>query len=186
MDHDTGRACHETYIPTQQRQTQADPRLQSSHGNEEGPAGVESPTCEGSSPVDALAAGALLTDRGVAAPQRFSRERRLTQAAEFARVFAHPLRSSDRLFTVVARDNGGNGPRLGLAISKRAARRAVERNRLKRVASEVFRLQQELPSSDFIVLAGVGAREASRAELRLSLEKHFQRLAQRRGDPDHG
>jgi ribonuclease P protein component len=122
----------------------------------------------------------------VAAPQRFSRERRLTQASEFARVFADPQRSSDRLFTVVARDNDGKGPRLGLAISKRAARRAVERNRLKRVAREVFRLQQQLPSSDFVVLAGIAAREASRTELRLSLEKHFQRLSQRRGSADHG
>lgn len=186
MDHDTGRACHETYIPTQQHQTQADPRLQSSHGNEERPTGVESSTRQGSSPVDALAR-APLTDRGVAAPQRFSRDRRLTQAAEFARVFAHPLRSSDRLFTVVARDNGGRGPRLGLAISKRAAKRAVERNRLKRVAREVFRLQQQqLPSSDFVVLAGIAARGASREELRLSLEQHFRRLSQRRGPRDDG
>ena len=185
MDHATGRACYETYIPTQQRQAQADPRLQSSHGHEKRPAGVESPACQGSSPVDALAR-APLTHRGVSAPHRFSRERRLTQAAEFGRVFARPLRSSDRLFTVVARDNDGRGPRLGLAISKRAARRAVERNRLKRVAREVFRLQQQLPSLDFVVLAGVAAPEASLAELRQSLEKHFERLSQRRGSPDHG
>ncbi|HSG66406.1 MAG TPA: ribonuclease P protein component, partial [Gammaproteobacteria bacterium] len=62
----------------------------------------------------------------------------------------------------------------------------IERNRLKRVAREVFRLLEQPPSADFVVLAGPGARQASVAELRLSLQRHFERLAQPRGGGDHG
>lgn len=176
MDQNSGRACHETYFSAQQYKTQAQPWLSSSHGDEEGPTGVEPQTRQGSGPVDTLARDHA-TDRGVAAPQGFSRERRLIRPADFARVFADARRSSDRLFTVVARENRGCGARLGLAISKRIAKRAVERNRLKRVAREVFRVQQDLPSLDFVVLAGPGAPQATPAELCRSLERHFMRLA---------
>jgi ribonuclease P protein component len=42
---------------------------------------------------------------------------------------------------------------LGLAISKRYARRAIDRNRLKRIARESFRTNRHrLPAVDIIVL----------------------------------
>ena len=45
-------------------------------------------------------------------------------------------------------------PRLGLAISKKAHRLAVDRNRLKRIAREVFRLtQQQLSMTEFVVMS---------------------------------
>ena len=164
MDHNSGRACHETYIPTQQPQAQTYARFPSANGNEAGSSGFESTASQGSSAVDAVARF------------RFSSERRLTRSADFSRVFAEPRRSSDRFFTILARDNGGCGPRLGLAISRRAAKLAVDRNRLKRLARETFRVQTQLPSCDFVVMANPRARDAESHELRASLEQHFARL----------
>lgn len=109
--------------------------------------------------------------------KRFSPDQRLHAAAEFGRVFAEPARSSDRFFTVLARPSGRAFARLGLTVSRRAAKRAVDRNKLKRLARESFR-HHALPPWDFVVLARAGADRAARGELRASLDRHFEQLAQ--------
>jgi ribonuclease P protein component len=100
----------------------------------------------------------------------------LHTAAEFGRVFAEPARSTDRFFTVLARSSGGTYARLGLTVPRRTAKRAVHRNRIKRLARESFRHQIGLPPWDFVVLARPGADRAERGLLRASLDKHFAQL----------
>jgi ribonuclease P protein component len=112
----------------------------------------------------------------LAAPAGFSHSHRLHTAREFGRVFAEPARSSDRYFTVLGRPNDRNTARLGLTISRRAAKRAVDRNKLKRLARESFRMQQQLPAWDFVVLARPGADRTIKRALRESLDRHFDRL----------
>jgi ribonuclease P protein component len=68
--------------------------------------------------------------------------------------------------------------RLGLTISRRAAKRAVDRNRLKRIARESFRAQA-LSALDFVVMARSDAAGADPAVLRQSLDRHFRRLDKR-------
>lgn len=106
----------------------------------------------------------------------FSPDQRLHKPAEFGRVFAEPARSSDRFFTVLGRANGRPSARLGLTVSRRAAKRAVDRNKLKRLARESFRQQRALPPWDFVVLARAGADRAERKALRASLDRHFAQL----------
>ena len=185
MDHNSGRACYETHLPTKQYQAQPDPWLSSPYGNQEGSTSNRSTPRQGPSTVDALIERSELDD-GAVAPRGFSRLQRLTRPGEYGRVFGDSQRSSDRLFTVLARKNDCSSPRLGLAISKRAAKLAVQRNRLKRIAREVVRLQVDLPAMDFVVLARPEAKHAQLSELRSSLEKHFDRLARRSGSMSHG
>jgi ribonuclease P protein component len=106
----------------------------------------------------------------------FPPDQRLHKPAEFGRVFAEPARSSDRFFTVLARPSGRSAARLGLTVARRVAKRAVDRNKLKRLARESFRQQLALPPWDFVVLARAGADRAERRLLRASLDRHFEQL----------
>jgi len=117
---------------------------------------------------------------------RFTRADRLLCASQFQRVFAGGIRSSDGLFTVVAATGGahdmapaGNRYRLGLAISRRAAPRATDRNRIKRIIRESFRLAKPQWTNspiDFVVLARPATARSPNATLFLSLERHWSKL----------
>jgi ribonuclease P protein component len=108
----------------------------------------------------------------------FPRGRRLRRSVEYSRVFGGADRSSDRFFTVLAKLNELSEPRLGLAISRKVAPRAVDRNRLRRLARESFR-QLALAPLDYVVLARKEAREAPNPVVRDSLDRHFVRLSDR-------
>lgn len=104
----------------------------------------------------------------------------MTQKHEFARVFDAGKRSSDRCFTVLGCANGLEHARLGLAISVKAARRATQRNRLKRLAREAFRHHRhELGGLDVVVLARPGAARLDNQDLRNSLDRHYAQLPAR-------
>ena len=71
----------------------------------------------------------------------------------FQYVFAEPLRASSAQLTLLGRAEKGEHPRIGLAVSKKVAKSAVVRNRLKRVIREHFRLHQhKLPCLDVVVI----------------------------------
>jgi ribonuclease P protein component len=102
----------------------------------------------------------------------FPRARRLTGAPQFRRVFAEPVRTGKTGFIVLYRSNGLSDARLGLAIAKKCARRAVDRNRLKRLVRESFRAHaQSLPGIDIVVLCARGAPALSNQRLFDSLER---------------
>lgn len=99
---------------------------------------------------------------------------------EFDDVFRRASRSSDERFTVLGCGNERPHARLGLAISRKAARRATDRNRLKRLAREVFRHHQaELAGLDMVVMARPAAAAATNAELRASLERLYKAMPER-------
>ncbi len=105
---------------------------------------------------------------------------RLRQSTEFGRVFRDSRRSQDRYFTVLGRRNDRTGARLGLAISKKACKSAVGRNRLKRIIRESFRTARlGLPDIDLVVLARPAAAGASASDLTDSLNKHWQEITNR-------
>lgn len=68
--------------------------------------------------------------------------------------------------------------RLGLAVAKKHVRRAVDRNRIKRLLRESFRRhQQQLMGFDLVVLIKPGIHKVDNPTLFSSIEKHWQRLA---------
>ncbi len=110
----------------------------------------------------------------------FPPQSRLKKPAEYKKVFANPVKSSDQYFTLLAIKNDFNHPRLGLAIAKKNIKKAVHRNVIKRTVRENFRMQQQnLGSMDIVVLARREAVDASLESLRKSLEKHWLKLVTR-------
>jgi ribonuclease P protein component len=114
----------------------------------------------------------LALDRG------FARAARLLKASQFRRVFQRARRVADQNFTILARTNGQQAARLGLAISKKQVRRAVDRNRLKRLVRESFRHhRQSLQGFDVVVMARTQALACTNRELAEGLDGLWQDLA---------
>lgn len=68
--------------------------------------------------------------------------------------------------------------RMGLAIAKKRARRAVDRNRLKRQVRESFRQQgTNLGLVDVVVMNRDAAAQATPAELRRKLDELWRQIA---------
>lgn len=75
------------------------------------------------------------------------------------------------MLTAVAKSSAGTTPRLGLAISAKAVPRAVDRNRIKRLARESFRnARARLAAFDIVILAKGGAGKAPRREVSAALD----------------
>jgi len=102
---------------------------------------------------------------------RFTRRMRLVRERDFRAVWSEGSRARGPLLGVVVRENGLDVTRLGLSVGKRAHRKAVDRNRTRRVFREAFRLSSpELPQGfDVVMIApvpGMRARlEPTRQEL---------------------
>jgi ribonuclease P protein component len=110
----------------------------------------------------------------------FPPQLRLKKPAEYKKVFAKPVKSSDQYFTLLAIKNDFDHPRLGLAIAKKNIRKAVQRNVIKRTVRENFRIKQHgLGNIDIVVLARREAVDAPLDLLRKSLERHWLKLVSR-------
>ncbi len=86
-------------------------------------------------------------------------------------------RIRDELFSVFAIANNLSHGRIGLAVSKKVALRAVDRNRIKRHVRESFRSHQEnLAGLDVVVMANPAAKLSAPPALRDSLNQHWERI----------
>ena len=113
------------------------------------------------------------------------REARICRAGDFAALRQASGRFGGRCFSVRYRLNGLDHARLGLAISKRVSKRAVDRNRLKRLVRESFRrVRQQLPPVDLMVMAREQALSLPGATLLAELDALWRKLPplKREGD----
>lgn len=110
----------------------------------------------------------------------FPSQLRLGKPADYKKVFANPVKSTDKYFTFLAIRNDYDHPRLGLAIAKKNIKKAVTRNLIKRAVRENFRLKQhELINIDIVVLARRDAANATSAILSKSIDKHWLKIINR-------
>ena len=113
-------------------------------------------------------------------PASFPRAARLLQPTEFSHVFQNGTRSSDACFVVLMCGSGAAAARLGLAVAKKAVTEATQRSRIKRTVRESFRRQRGgLPAVDIVVQARAAAGRRDNAELRASLDWHWQEVIKR-------
>jgi ribonuclease P protein component len=126
----------------------------------------------------------------------FRRKQRLVRDADFTRVYRQGNRARGLLMTVAVLPNGTEVSRLGLSIGKRVWKKAVPRNRVRRVFREAFRLSYpDLPRGVDVVMIGSAPRiepqlAATRQELerlvRKALARYEAKLAARAEEPAPG
>jgi ribonuclease P protein component len=108
--------------------------------------------------------------------------RKLTHAKEFKAVLAADCRLSGKNFLLRADTNALPAARLGLIAARKAARRAVDRNRGKRLAREVFSgLRERLPALDLVLQLKNDLRATSNSDLRKELKRLLRDAAARFG-----
>ncbi|MDE2421975.1 MAG: ribonuclease P protein component [Gammaproteobacteria bacterium] len=114
----------------------------------------------------------------------FSAELRLLHASDFKSVFDGALykvhQSGFMLLAVPSTCPSLSHARIGLVIAKKKIRRAHERNRVKRLARESFRLHQaELPVLDIVLMAKADAQHLPNEVLHQELVAAWQQLTKR-------
>ncbi|BBI54953.1 ribonuclease P protein component [Vreelandella olivaria] len=110
--------------------------------------------------------------------QGFPRQLRLLNAGDFSHVFEQAdLKVHGKGMMALVRLSTRGHPRLGLVVSKKNVKRAVDRNRFKRLVRESVRLRQhQLPSVDIVVLARRGVQDIDNDTLHRQLHGMWKRL----------
>jgi len=86
-------------------------------------------------------------------PHGLPRTLRLRRESDFRALFRDGARARGKRLLVLAVPNGLPHSRLGVSVRRKLARRAVDRNRLKRILREAFRLRRaDLPSGLDVVI----------------------------------
>lgn len=102
---------------------------------------------------------------------------RLRRAADFAALRNADGRLQARHFLLRWIEASGDAARLGLAVSRKVSKRAVERNRIKRIVRESFRAQRvSLPPIDVLVIARTSAAMMANSVLYADLEHAWQKM----------
>ncbi|MBN8481684.1 MAG: ribonuclease P protein component [Xanthomonadales bacterium] len=109
---------------------------------------------------------------------RHPRSARLLKPAEFAALRGRSRRIGSGHFAAEVLATGRTGCRLGQAVSRRVSKRAVDRNRIKRVVRESYRRQRAaLGPFDIVLIAHPSAAAQTNAVLRADLARLWQKLA---------
>ncbi|VAW97281.1 Ribonuclease P protein component [hydrothermal vent metagenome] len=110
-------------------------------------------------------------------PGCFSRQQRLLRPDQFKRVFKKSIRVNDAHFSILGQLNQKDSARLGLAIAKKHIKKAVGRNRIKRLVRESFRHHQELLAGvDIVVTCRSDASRLTNQVIHERLIQHWHNL----------
>ena len=151
---------HETDVPAQRDQAEATARIPGADGNQERTQGAEGASRQGPEAAHGLVGAVMFAPR-----LRFGRSRRLLLKREFDCVLRSPsLRLRRGSLVATVRQSGSPTARLGLIVAKRVLKRAVDRNRAKRIIRESFRRRPDLPPVDVVVRLALPTISAVDAE----------------------
>jgi len=110
----------------------------------------------------------------------FSKDKRLLKASEFQEVFdTNTFKISHPKLLMLAKFNDHEKSRLGLVVGKKNVPKAVDRNHVKRIVRETFRLEQFIQPIDVVFLARKDAHKLNAGDMTLLLQQSWCRLRQR-------
>lgn len=108
---------------------------------------------------------------------RFPRQARLLLPREFDAVFESGRRERGRFFVCVVAPGKSAIARIGFAVGKKHLPAAHDRNLVKRLARESFRLRRSrMPCLDLVLSPGREVARGDRVSLRRDLDALFERL----------
>jgi ribonuclease P protein component len=114
----------------------------------------------------------------MSAPATFPRAARLLTGRDFNRLREGSRRLTTRHFAAQVARRPGQPARLGLAVSKQVSKKAVRRNRIKRLTRDSFRrLRCTLPDVDILVIAKPAADAADNGAIHAELADLWRRIA---------
>ena len=105
----------------------------------------------------------------------FSKTKRLIKKYEYNYVFNQAKKLVTPEFIFLYRKNELGHARLGMALSKKHIAKAHDRNRLKRLLRESFRVKS-LPSIDIVVLARQSTKRADEHYIKANTGKAWDKL----------
>ncbi len=118
----------------------------------------------------------------MALSRKFSKKDRLLDKEDFDAVFesAHlrAMREKNILHLppyVIYRNNTEKAPRLGISVARRIIKKANQRNRIKRVIREFFRMNKNEMSGDYIIKVVARPRSDDHEFLTAPLYKMIQK-----------
>ena len=107
----------------------------------------------------------------------FSKNWRIHTTTEFHRVYSARQRLSGYYYLLYYRNNNFGCARLGVVASRRSLKKAIMRNRARRIVKEGFRIQKyHLPSIDIVFIVKSRSMEASKKELHECINQLFHQL----------
>ena len=102
----------------------------------------------------------------------FDTSKRLTNSRQFSKVLRQGQTQRNPLFVIVSLPNDQATGRLGVTVSKKVSKKAVQRNRIKRLIRETFRHHHsQLKNHDFVIIARGHAAKADNQTITETLAK---------------
>ena len=120
-----------------------------------------------------------MSGQGLAAAERIRRR------PEFEHVYKDGARIHGRFMTLFVLPNGGTAPRFGVAATRKLGS-AVERNRAKRLAREMFRRHKVAAGLDIVVVPRREMLDAPFASLEADYQAVLERHRRERSRPGSG
>lgn len=121
------------------------------------------------------------TRGNIRAAQSFGRAYRIIDGNSYQAVFANRRRLHHSFFNLHVMQNSVTYHRLGLAVSRKVSKKAVQRNRIKRQLRDSFRLFQaanpvapQLTGVDIVVVVKSAASLADNATLRHQINNSWE------------
>jgi ribonuclease P protein component len=107
----------------------------------------------------------------------------IVKTDDFSSVFSLRKRIASRYLVMRYRVNALQAPRLGLIVAKKTAKLAVQRNYMKRVLRELFRLNQHLlPAVDLVIQVQKPFEKPDFMQIKQEFEQLMQKLAKKVSD----
>jgi len=107
---------------------------------------------------------------------RLPKQYKLKNRDEISKPIKQGMLKKNNTFTLFYINNTKKFSRLGIIISKRFVNHAVERNKIRRIIKEVFRVQrQQLNSTDFVFIARKDCDKKSKVTLHTKTTELFNK-----------